>query len=412
MRKILIAVLSAIALCSCFSTLLACNVGGNSGKMVNYISQGHVIYTQTAINGQVQEYSPQARDGYVFDGWYLDGSLSIPFTNTTLESITQSQINVFAKWQAIYSVKNGEIIGLTEYAKKNVKSLVIPFSIDEQEIIGLQDFCFINATNLESVTISKNVSSIGKGIFSGCEKLVSVVVEDFNPKFHSYENCIIDNSLTLVAGCKTSVIMNPIERIGDMAFYNCKGLTEIEIPWSVVEIKESAFEKCENLEKVSFPDGLGLNDAVMQSTLNKVGVKAFKDCTKLTKIEFPNTLTAINGSAFNNCVSIKNIVIPKNVLTLGAGAFDGCYLLENVEFAKDSILENIQTRAFANCSALTSVKLPATLKNIGNEGFMGCSALKIIEFGGDLLSWQSVTRGNLWLEGTLVSEIICADGVA
>ena len=413
MRKLLISVLSALMLCLCLATMMACNGASVSVKTVNYISQGQVVNVEMVANGGVQDYTPQARDGYVFEGWFLDGEkFSMPFTKNALLSLAKEQLNVYAKWQAIYVVKNGEIAGLTDYAKKNVKSLDIPFSIDEQEITGLQDFCFINATSLESVTISKNVSTIGKGIFSGCENLVSVTVEDFNPKFHSYENCVIDSALTLVAGCKTSVIMTPIEKIGEMAFYNCKGLTEIEIPWSVVEIKESAFEKCENLSKVSFPDGLGIDDVVMQSSLSKVGVKVFKDCSKLSQIILPNTLTVIKGSAFNNCVSIKNITIPKNVLVLDVGVFDGCSLLEKVEFVEDSLLEKIETRAFANCVKLASVKLPAQMKKIGNEAFNGCIVLSNVEFNGSLSSWQSVALGSLWLEGTLVSEITCIDGLA
>lgn len=51
--------------------------------------------------------------------------------------------------------------------------------------------------------------------------------------------------------CKTSVIPNGIKTIGHYAFWDCIGLTEIDIPSSVTSIEEGGFYNCENLKKVT-----------------------------------------------------------------------------------------------------------------------------------------------------------------
>ncbi|MDA6840402.1 leucine-rich repeat domain-containing protein, partial [Escherichia coli] len=73
----------------------------------------------------------------------------------------------------------------------------------------------------------------------------------------SDQNCIIrkaDN--VLIAVCKTSVIPDYVETIGEGAFRSCQGLTEITVPASVRKIDKDAFADCRNLPSITLAEGL------------------------------------------------------------------------------------------------------------------------------------------------------------
>ena len=112
-------------------------------------------------------------------------------------------------------------------------------------------------------------------------------------------------------------------------------------------------------------------------------------CHSLTTITIPSGPTKVNQNLFQQCSSLIHVTLPD---TLGTAS---------------TYYQN-----FTSCVKLASVKLPAQMKKIGNEAFNGCIVLSNVEFNGSLSSWQSVALGSLWLEGTLVSEITCIDGLA
>lgn len=58
----------------------------------------------------------------------------------------------------------------------------------------------------------------------------------------------------LIAGCKNSVIPTDgsVTSIGNYAFYDCSGLTSINIPDSVISISIYAFSSCSDLTSITF----------------------------------------------------------------------------------------------------------------------------------------------------------------
>ncbi len=47
-----------------------------------------------------------------------------------------------------------------------------------------------------------------------------------------------------------------VKAIGDKAFYNCVGLSSINIPKSVTKIGRFAFANCKNLNKINIPNNI------------------------------------------------------------------------------------------------------------------------------------------------------------
>ena len=178
-----------------------------------------------------------------------------------------------------------------------------------------------------------------------------------------------------------------VTSIGSYAFYECNGLTSVEIPNSVTSIGDWAFESCSGL----------------------------------TSIEIPNSVTSIGSSAFSNCSSLTGeLVIPNSVTSIGSFAFNGCSGLTG-ELVIPSSVTSIGEFAFQHCSGFRSIVIGSSVTSIGNSAFNGCSRLKEVHIS-DLEAWCNIDFGgtkanplyqakNLYLNGELVTELVIPDGV-
>ena len=136
-------------------------------------------------------------------------------------------------------------------------------------------------------------------------------------------------------------IRKGVKVIGDVAFWGCKSLTNINIPNSVTTIGEQAFWGCESLVNINIPN-----------SVTTIGDSAFAYCDSLTSINIPNSVTTIGEFAFWGCESLVNINIPNCVTTIGEQAFLGCKSLTNINIPNS--VTTIEDRAFCGCKNLPS----------------------------------------------------------
>ena len=136
-------------------------------------------------------------------------------------------------------------------------------------------------------------------------------------------------------------IRKGVKVIGDVAFWGCKSLTNINIPNSVTTIGEQAFLGCESLVNINIPN-----------SVTTIGDSAFAYCDSLTSINIPNSVTTIGEFAFWGCESLVNINIPNSVTTIGEQAFLGCKSLTNINIPNS--VTTIEDRAFCGCKNLPS----------------------------------------------------------
>ncbi|MDR1286018.1 MAG: leucine-rich repeat domain-containing protein, partial [Treponema sp.] len=148
----------------------------------------------------------------------------------------------------------------------------------------------------------------------------------------SFEGCTSLKSLS---------IPKNIETIGRHAFKGCTGIKTLVLPAARIKIEEGAFEGCTALESITFrknPEGLEI-DRHRRAGIEK---EAFKGCTSLKSIHFPGFFGFIEEGAFMGCAALEKISFSEreNPLHdrpleeyLGKDAFADCAALREVEAA-------------------------------------------------------------------------------
>ena len=241
------------------------------------------------------------------------------------------------------------VTSIGDYAMNScssLKNIFIPHSV---ESIGKH--AFYGCSELQSVVMGNSVTAIGAGAFGGCSGLTSIVVATNNPVYDSREDCnaIVETATnTLIAGCKETFIPNSVTSIGRSAFYDCSGLTSLELSNSITSIGDFAFYGCS-----------GLSRLVLPNSITSIGEAVVYGCSNLTNLVIPNSVTSIGDHAMNRCSSLKNIFIPNSV-------------------------ESIGTYAFYGCSELQSVVMGNSVTAIGEGGFGGCDKLDTIKMLGEI----------------------------
>ena len=215
---------------------------------------------------------------------------------------------------------------------------------------------------------------------------------------------------------KRVVMQQGVTSIGDLAFWDCSGLTSVTIPDGVTSIGGDAFSGCAALTSVTIP-----------GSVTNVGQDEFYNCSSLTDIYYggygtdwqklnvsiPTSATVhfkdniygkgdcginvtweltgdgtliisgtgrISNYSYDNnapwysCRAyIKRVVIQQGVRAIGDQAFYYCENLTSVAIP-DSVT-SIGGSAFSGCSGLTSVTIPDGVTSIGDYAFSDCSGL-------------------------------------
>ena len=285
------------------------------------------------------------------------------------------------------------------YSKiRYVKNIIIPDSV-----VTLGENAFINADNLETITIGSGVNNLDSDMFSYHRLLSNIKVSNNNP-YYCDENGIVYNKE------KTALVVYPLGKgenytvpanITDIdvldkymysslnisfedqskAYITEDGITynsdktkiiscskeksgKYTMPDTVTKICESAFDGCSELTSVT-----------VSQNVAKIVYRTFANCSSLSEIVLPSKLEAIDDRAFSACSQLKTVNLPSSLKTLGAYAFEYSGL-ESVSMP-DSVT-NVGTGTFLSCTELAQVSLSNKLKVLSDSMFYRCTALEQI----------------------------------
>lgn len=239
---------------------------------------------------------------------------------------------------------------LNGFRENSFTQITIPSHVKE---IGWHAFSYNPTTNL---TIQDGVKKIGRYAFSTTlgvhyepNSLKSGQANDY-----SLEGTIeipssvkeIDNYAFEKNGALTQVIFNNgIESIGINAFAAC-GFTSVEIPVTVKIIKDGAF------------GGNQITSLTLQDGLEKLEQEAFAQ-NQLTYITIPGTVKRIGSKAFYGNTTMDEIIINEGTEVIGSECFSYNQSISTVSLPK-SLLQ-IEEKAFFN-SYFATTSLPVTEK--------------------------------------------------
>ncbi len=243
---------------------------------------------------------------------------------------------------------------------------------------------------LANATIPASVTNIGFAPFDGCENLTAIMVDPANPAYTALGGVLFNRNQNLLMEFPGGIsggyaVPDGVTSIGDYAFGDCQGLTNIIMDSNLLNIGNFAFVDCAVLTSIVIPDAV-----------TNLGGFVFGECWGLTNCELGASLSRIGANAFSDCGNLTDIVVPDSVNNIGDNAFQGCGQLSHITLGNG--ITNIGDYVFSEC-ALTNITLPANLVSIGSSDFGDCWGLGDIYFKGNapsvpfLSSWEGYLLG-------------------
>ena len=199
------------------------------------------------------------------------------------------------------------------YEIKTLASVTIGNSVT-----SIGDEAFYNCTGLTSVVIGNSVTSFGNSAFNGCTGLTSITIPNSvtsigNNAFQGCAGLTAVHINDLAAWCGIdfgSADANPLYYAKNL-YLNGELLTSLTIPAEVAEVKDYAFYNCNGVTNIEIVDGV-----------KSIGSNAFYGCSKLETLYISKTIESIGNNAFAECNNIFDIKIgSKKVITASENIF-------------------------------------------------------------------------------------------
>ena len=327
--------------------------------------------------------------------------------------------------RVLYSCK-GQLSANTEIVVKEGTTMIL-------------ERAFFGEVGLISIRIPKSVTTIGSEAFNGCKTLKEIFLEDGENMLYIDEDesssrvfyqCPLEtlhlgrdvsypkklsggvefnySPFESIIQLKYITISDSVKVLGPDLFRDCKGLTTISISKSIVEIKEKAFDGCNNLSRVNITDiskwcsidfrnvksnplyyakklylnGEKIDKLVLPDTLTKIKKYTFAGCD-LKSIVVSSSVTEINGRVFANCSDLEEIIVDQNNIKYDSR--HNCNAIIETESntlvngCKNTLIPNSVTfigdGAFYECQALTDIEIPNSITKIDYAAFFGCVGL-------------------------------------
>lgn len=156
------------------------------------------------------------------------------------------------------------------------------------EDYGMEDY-YGEMVRFSTVVLPASLTEAIDNPFVGHREIISIIVDEDNPKFFVADNSVLYESLTS----------------GNYRIVSAPSVSNHDILEGTVQIGD-AFTGNVNIQSLVIPDGV--------DDFN------FTNCSNLSSIKLPDTLTALNHQVFWGCTSLARIDIPASVSVIAAGS--------------------------------------------------------------------------------------------
>lgn len=350
--------------------------------------------------GQIKEIPNDA-----FYGITTITTITIP---ETVETIGERAFAECSKITAVNYADNSRVDKIKDaafYKCEQLSRTSIPTRVTD-----IAPYTYYKCTKLPLLTIPDEVTNIGQFAFYQCSgfsgnlKLPGELKNIFESAFEGTGvsgNLILPDTLIKIdkkafSACKpltgTLAFGRYIEEIGDYAFRDCSGLTQLTfsdylLSSNPLSIKEGAFDGCTGLTgnlvlpkdsglgKYGFRGCSGFNGYLeLPDSITTIDDGAFQGCSGFTG-EIPlEHVNAVNKYAFYECTGFTGSLNLDKVSTVSDYAFYNCRGLDG-ELISTNGLGEVEQYAFYGCSGLHGDLNCDSFTKIKKYAFYGCSGL-------------------------------------
>lgn len=260
-------------------------------------------------------------------------------------------------------------IGEGAFSGTAITELTIPSTVDTlgKDLFGSNDrltTLYIRTDKLTSGSCQKP--------FGSCRTLTTVVFEAPTVSERIMDYLGVQNV------AQTAVLSKSVTSIANGAFSGCKKLRTVTYEgtfdaWCGISFKNSP---CVN-GSVLYIDGKLVEEiAFDEKCVRRAGEQPkFEGCTSLKAIMVSPGVSRIETAEFFGCSALVNVVIPDSVASIGINAFANCTSLEIVSFGDG--VANIESRAFVNCNLLQYAFIPNPGCVVADNAFPAGTAVVI-----------------------------------
>ena len=381
---------------------------------------------------------------------------------TTTYTLTISGTGAMKDWESGFGVYPKDAPWATSSYLSRITHVVV-----EDGVTRIGDFTFGNLSNMETLSLGKDVASFGIGPFAGKPSLMTITVADGNTALkvidgallsadgtilyactNDKESYCVPDSVTTIYRCAFSgndnlktIDLNQVTNIETYAFLDA-GLTEVYVPATVTTMGSGVF-RAPNIESVEF---YGTNLATQTfygctqlkkitigSTVQTIGMNVFYGCSSIETVYYdaanatgsrllqnatatgvtltigPNVQSIYNDFLNDTTTMVDELIIEEGQpFSIGARAFKGCSNITELNDTYDRIV-SIGSEAFMNSGLTGTLILGNGVKTIGLTSFKGTSITKLIiegsESGVSIEGAGGNTNGAFASLGTLTTVV-------
>ncbi len=342
-------------------------------KIVEYIGEDSIIVIPESIDG-----SPVTA---VKKGAFSGGAVLAVYIPDSVKSIEEGAFENCGGLSTLrlpFVGDGGEnaFLGCIFGAKEpDENSVAIPASLD-MVIVGanctsIADEAFRRAKSLSAVVFEGEIESVGSLAFYECADLVYITLERVTGDIGEY-------ALAFASSLYFADISNA-ETVGKGIFYRCQKLNGICLTLAENDFLGRYFGS----DSVEFNGEFipaSLRCVTVAEGTKKIPDRAFTDCKYITSVTLPRSLVSVGIRAFYLCRSLSEITIPDSVTEIEDDAFFMCDGIVSLKLG--SSLKDIGMQAFYGCASLKGVECPESLEKIGASAFYGCASLSSVSLGG------------------------------
>lgn len=395
---------------------------------VTFIVDDTVYSTQIVETGKyVSVPTVPTKDGYVFDGWSING---IDIVDLTINSVNSNIVYyaLFSLDNAGYYSLDGEklyswsdltsngYITATSTTVSGVSSdfkaleagkLVLPDKITtlnksafygsrnikeielSNSLVRINDQA-LQSTGIKTIVIPSSVTYIGTYAFNGCSYLHSIYIENAsNLTLYADSSFFVGMSNFLIMISDSSIPSNWNSNWNKFwSSYKANYRLNVSYEDYLDEISdgyiienntliryfgsEEIFTIPENVSNIgiyAFGGNSTLTNVLLHDSIIEFSSYSFASCSSLTSIILPSSLKNIGAYTFHSCSNLASIFIPSSVEELGQGAFYDCSVLENVTFSNDCKITSFENYLFSGCKLLEKIIVPNSVTDIGINCF-------------------------------------------